>query len=361
VRVIYYANQFFAGVGGEEQAGVGPAVRAEAVGPGGRLKQLLAPEATVVGTVFCGDNYFADHADEAAAELLALIRPLQPELAILGPAFNSGRYGLACAHLAAALVRELGIPAITGMYDENPGLDLARDAAATLVRWEPSGPVVPPLYVVRTDADARAMAAALERMAALAHSLWQGATPSPAEGGYFPRGLRLNRREEQSAAERAIGLLVQKLRGEAFTTELPRPAREVVPPAPPVPSLAGATVALVTDGGLIVAGNPEGMTGGDAERWCAVDVAAQERLDRGRQEVNHRGYDTTLVNEDPNRLVPLDVARDLEREGRIGRLLPTVYATAGCSAPVANARRVGREIADALREAGVDAAIVTST
>ena len=47
--------------------------------------------------------------------------------------------------------------------------------------------------------------------------------------------------------------------------------------------------------------------------------------------------------------------------GRIGRLLPTVYATAGCSAPVANARRVGREIADALREQGVDAAIVTST
>ena len=64
---------------------------------------------------------------------------------------------------------------------------------------------------------------------------------------------------------------------------------------------------------LIVAGNPEGMSGGDAERWCAVDVAAQERLDRRRQEVNHRGYDTTLVNEDPNRLVPLDVARDLER------------------------------------------------
>src|SRR5262249_40025990 len=152
----------------------------------------------------------------------------------------------------------------------------------------------------------------------------------------------LNRHEEQPAAERAVALLVQKLRGEAFTTELARPAREVVPPAPPVPSLVGATVALVTDGGLIVAGNPEGMTGGDAGVGRAVDVAGAERLARAREELSGRGYDTTRVNEDANRLVPLGVARELEREGRIGRLLPTVYATAGCSAPVANARRVGR-------------------
>src|SRR5207302_7540725 len=124
----------------------------------------------------------------------------------------------------------------------------ARDAVASLVRWEPTGPLMPPLYVVRTEADARAMGSALERMSALAHALWQGASPSPDEGGYFPRGLRLNRREEQPAAERAVALLVQKLRGEPFTTELAPPAREVVPPASPVASLVGATVALVTDG-----------------------------------------------------------------------------------------------------------------
>jgi len=360
VRVVYYANQFFAGVGGEEQAGIGPVVRDGALGPGAPLQQLLAPEATIVATALCGDSYYGDQPDAATERLLALIRPLAPDLALLGPAFNSGRYGLACARLGAALVRELGIPVVTGMYEENPGLDLARDAVAALATWADGGPVVPPLLVVRTDADARAMGAALERMAALARAAGQGHLPSPAEGGYFPSGFRRNVRQEQSAAERAVALLVRKLRGEPFTTELPPPRRERVPAAPPVATLARATVALVTDGGLIVAGNPEGMTGGDAERWCTVDVAGQERLD-ARQEVNHRGYDTTLVNEDPNRLVPLDAARELEREGRIGRLLPTVYATPGCSAPVANARRVGREIAAALREQGVDAAIVTST
>ena len=53
--------------------------------------------------------------------------------------------------------------------------------------------------------------------------------------------------------------------------------------------------------------------------------------------------------------------RALEREGRIGRLLPYVYATAGCSAPVANARRVGQAIAAELRAQGVDGVILTST
>jgi glycine reductase len=360
VRVLYYANQFFAGVGGEEQAGVGPALREEALGPGARLQQFLAPEATIVGTALCGDSYYGDQPEAATERLLTLIRPLQPDLAVLGPAFNSGRYGLACARLGAALVHELGIPAVTGMYEENPGLDLAREALAALATWGDGEPVVPPLLVVRTEADARAMGAALERMAALARAVALGRLPGPAEGGYFPSGFRRNVRQDQPAAVRAVDLLVRKLRGEAYTTELPPPRRERVPAAPPVAALASATVALVTDGGLIVAGNPEGMTGGDAERWCVVDVAEQERLD-ARQEVNHRGYDTKLVNEDPNRLVPLDAARELEREGRIGRLLPTIYATPGCSAPVANARRVGREIAEALREQGVDAAIVTST
>jgi hypothetical protein len=42
-------------------------------------------------------------------------------------------------------------------------------------------------------------------------------------------------------------------------------------------------------------------------------------------------------------------------------LLQYVYTTAGCSAPVANARRIGREIAAELQREGVHAAIITST
>ena len=41
LKVVHYLNQFFAGVGGEEKANVGPGAREGAVGPGMALNQAL--------------------------------------------------------------------------------------------------------------------------------------------------------------------------------------------------------------------------------------------------------------------------------------------------------------------------------
>ena len=75
----------------------------------------------------------------------------------------------------------------------------------------------------------------------------------------------------------------------------------------------------------------------------------------------HRGYDTTYVKRDPHRLVPVDVARELEASGAIGKLHETVYSTTGVATTLAHSARMGREIAEKLRAAGVDAVILTST
>ncbi len=55
-RVAHYLNQFFGGIGGEEHAGTAPVLRAGPVGPGVLLQQCLDSEATIAGTVICGDN-----------------------------------------------------------------------------------------------------------------------------------------------------------------------------------------------------------------------------------------------------------------------------------------------------------------
>jgi len=75
----------------------------------------------------------------------------------------------------------------------------------------------------------------------------------------------------------------------------------------------------------------------------------------------HGGYDPTSANADPNRVLPLDMARTLEREGHIGRLFPCYIATVGNSTSVAQARRFGAEIAALLVNEGVQAVIFTST
>ncbi|HAI09701.1 MAG TPA: hypothetical protein DCM17_10260 [Dehalococcoidia bacterium] len=75
----------------------------------------------------------------------------------------------------------------------------------------------------------------------------------------------------------------------------------------------------------------------------------------------HGGYDNRPVEEDPHRLVPVDVLREMEREGLVGKLHPEFLSTTGNSNPLENSRRMGREMATRLIEAGVDSVILTST
>jgi len=134
MRVVHYLNQFFAGLGGEDKAGTAPGVKPGAVGPGRKLQELLGSEHEIVATVYCGDDYAAAQPGAADA-ILDLARRERPDVIVAGPAFTSGRYGVACALVAAAATRE-GLAAVASMHPDNPGLD---DAAAAPVvacaRW----------------------------------------------------------------------------------------------------------------------------------------------------------------------------------------------------------------------------------
>ena len=67
------------------------------------------------------------------------------------------------------------------------------------------------------------------------------------------------------------------------------------------------------------------------------------------------------MEQDPDRLVPLDVLRELEQANVVGEVHNQFIATSGLANPLANSRRLGREIAQNLKEQGVDAVILTST
>src|SRR3989441_10894814 len=116
LRVVCYVNQFFGQLGGEEKAGVGPHVVDGAVGAARAVQQALGDAGTVVATVICGDNYAAEHADRAVAELVVVAAAARPGLVIPGPAFLAGRYGVACGALCAAGQAPLKIPARTRMH-----------------------------------------------------------------------------------------------------------------------------------------------------------------------------------------------------------------------------------------------------
>jgi len=124
------------------------------------------------------------------------------------------------------------------------------------------------------------------------------------------------------------------------------PAFDRVAPAPALSDPGAAEIALVTSGGIVPRGNPDRIRSANAQGWGRYRVSELDALSSESYETVHGGYDPTHANADPNRVLPLDMARELERDGRIGRLHDYYYATVGNATEVARARRFGREIAE---------------
>ena len=339
VRAVHYLNQFFAGLGGEEAAETPPTRLEGPVGPGRALAAELGG-IEIAATLACGDDYFGEHEEVALAELLALLAAESPEVLLCGPAFGSGRYGYACARLASASP----LPAVAAMHEENPGVGAAGGKA----------------LIVPTAVNVAGMRDALPPMARLAEALVSGRELGPPdEEGYLPRGFRRNRFAGSTGAERAVELLLAKLAGETRTEVAAGFDR--VPPPEPVRDLSTALLALVTEAGCVPQGNPDRLPTIRAPRWLRYELGGEEGLEAGRYESVHGGFDVTLANEDPNRLVPLDVVRALERDGRVGRIHDAFYTTTGNGTPVAASTRFGQEIAAELRDAGVQAVLLSGT
>src|SRR4030095_1728672 len=346
VRVVHYLNQFFAQIGGEEKADVGPEFKDGPVGPGRALQQALGENGDVVATIFCGDNYFAENQDTVVEELLRVLVERKPDLLIAGPAFESGRYGIACGAVCQAAQQRLGIAAVAGMDEENVGAGLYRKN----------------IYIINSGVTIARMVPTLQRMAPLGLKLVERAPiGKPEEEGYLPRGIKRNEFAAKPPAERAVDMLLAKLRGDAFKSEIAPPKFSGAKPAAPLRDLSSAVIAFVTDGRLVPEGNPDKIEPGRPTRFTTIPIAGVNSLDADKYDAVHSGYDTAIANRDPNRLVPLDVMRELEREGVIGKLHEFVHSTGGAHAAVDNATNIGQGIAARLKAAGVTGVILTST
>lgn len=346
IRVVHYLNQFFAQIGGEEKGDVGPGFSAAPIGPGRALQQALGDAGEVVGTIFCGDNYFAEHQDEVIDELIQRVAEFKADLLVTGPAFESGRYGVACGAIARAAQQILGIAAVAGMDEDNVGVGLFKKN----------------IYIVNSGATIARMVPSLQRMVALGLKLARReAIGKPEIEGYIPRGVKKNEFAAKPPAERAVDMLLAKLRGDEFHSEIAPPKFAGSKPAAPLQELKSAVIALVTDGGLVIEGNPEKIEPGRPTRFTTIPVAGVDSLAAEKYDAVHSGYDTASANQDPNRLVPLDAMRELEREGVIGKVHEFIRSTGGAHAAVENATNIGRQIADQLKAAGVTGVILTST
>ena len=253
LRVVHYINQFFAQIGGEEKADYAAELRVgEKVGPGVALAAEFGEEAEIVATIICGDSYFNENLDKAKAEIIEMVKSQKPDLFIAGPAFNAGRYGVACATIAAAVKEELNIPVVTGMYEENPGVDMFKNE----------------VYIVSTKNNAAGMRDAVKKMAPLALKLAKGEPiGASVEEGYFNQNQRVNFFESKRGSKRAVEMLLKKIADKPFVTEYPMPVFDRVEPGKAIKDMSKATIAVVTSGGIVPKGNPDHIESSNASKY----------------------------------------------------------------------------------------------
>ena len=345
-KAIYYVNQFFGGVGGEDEADFEPIVKEGPVGPGVALQPALKG-VEITHTVICGDNFMASHKDEALGRIAGFLAGKTFDLFLAGPAFRAGRYGVSCGEMCKFMTETYGVPAVTSMHEENAGVELFRES---------------PFYILKGSAGAAKMRQDAAAMATLANKIVAGEEILWADAeGYFSRGVRKEVFTDKIAADRVVDMLLAKIAGEPFETEYKIDVRDVVVPSRPVADLKHAKIALISTGGLVPMGNPDRIPGGTCSIWKTYDISKMDALKSGEFYSIHCGINTDFVNDDPEVLVPLSSLRAFEKAGEIGKISDRFYSTTGNLATLKDARKMGTEIGQALKAEGVDAAILVST
>ena len=345
-KVIMYLNQFFGQIGGEDMADHEPVLREGPVGPAMALEEQLN-DAKVTYTIICGDNYMSSNTEDALARIGEFLDGKEFDLLAAGPAFLAGRYGFNCGEVCKYAGEKFKVPTITSMNENNPGVELYHTYT----------------FIVKGHATAAGMRKDIAPMAKLCNKILACEELRGADAeGYFSRGIRREvfADDHRYAADRAVDMLLKKLKGEPYETELLIAKEDRVSPLGPV-DVSKLRVAFFTTGGLVPAGNPDHLPAGGATHWARYDIENQDVLNAGDYISVHGGYNTGYAAENPMVVVPLDALRKHVKEGNIGSLHPYYYVTVGNQTAKGDAVRMAHEIVDIARKDGVQAIIAGST
>lgn len=138
--------------------------------------------------------------------------------------------------------------------------------------------------------------------------------------------------------------------------------RVITPEAPKmsiIKNLSSATIALITVGGIVPKGNPDKIPSSKATFYKKYSIDGIQDLTSENYEVADGAYDPTNVNENPDRMLPVDIMRRLEMEGAIGRLYDYFYTTVGNGMAVDIAKTLGANLANELKNENIDGFILT--
>ena len=180
--------------------------------------------------------------------------------------------------------------------------------------------------------------------------------------GYLPRGLRRIVTRDKPGAERAADMLKARLNDQSFVSEVFIKQYEVIQPPAAIKDLSNTTVALVTTGAVVPKGNPDDMPSVFATDYFTYSIDGLDSLPLDEWESVHAGFNTGFINtHDPNYALPLAAARELEREGTIGRIFPRMFSLPGVATAQNDSLNFGAKMANELLDNDIGAVLLVAT
>lgn len=120
MKIVMIFDQIQSGLGTKDDTMVPLTGKKEAVGPAVMMQPFLKEtDGHVMACLCCGNGTYLADPDEVSRKLCAMVKKLQPDVVICGPAFNYADYAAMCARVAYDINRTAGVKAFAAMSQEN--------------------------------------------------------------------------------------------------------------------------------------------------------------------------------------------------------------------------------------------------
>lgn len=142
MKILFIFDQIQAGFGGKENGNLELGGKKLAIGSANMFEKYLADvDGQVIGTLYCGDDFYLNNKDLVSKKMVAMTKKLSPDVVICGPAFNYDKYGLMCSEVGFAIESTLDIPVVAAMSAEcKEAIDLHKNDL-TIVKMPKKGGV----------------------------------------------------------------------------------------------------------------------------------------------------------------------------------------------------------------------------
>lgn len=120
MKIIMIFDQIQSGLGTKDDTMVPLTGKKDPIGPAVMMEPFLKEVGGhVIASLCCGNGTYLADPDEVSRKFCAMVKKLNPDVVICGPAFNYADYAAMCARVAADINSTTNVKAFAAMSEEN--------------------------------------------------------------------------------------------------------------------------------------------------------------------------------------------------------------------------------------------------